>query len=152
MQLVSSGSNMILLNIRVGYCVLAECHRQKLSLEGGMACMWAGHASLLLTSSDAAACIAQCLDCFWTYILCHTRLGNKPCSAVEAVDQTDIVVWIQVDPVRRVFDILRKEGCRYVAPDDLKSMMAGILLSHPGLEFLQETPEFQDRYTCIAHI
>ena len=31
-------------------------------------------------------------------------------------------------------------------------MMAGILLSHPGLEFLQETPEFQDRYTlptCI---
>ncbi|DBA83424.1 hypothetical protein WJX79_010649 [Trebouxia sp. C0005] len=53
---------------------------------------------------------------------------------------------IQVDPVRRMFDILRKEGCRWVAPDDLKSMMAGILLSHPGLEFLQETPEFQDRY------
>ncbi len=52
---------------------------------------------------------------------------------------------VQVDPVRRMFDILRKEGCRWVAPDDLKSMMAGILLSHPGLEFLQETPEFQDR-------
>ena len=45
-----------------------------------------------------------------------------------------------------MFDILRKEGCSHVAPDDLKSMMAGILLSHPGLEFLQETPEFQDRY------
>ncbi len=52
---------------------------------------------------------------------------------------------VQVDPVRRMFDILRKEDCRWVAPDDLKSMMAGILLSHPGLEFLQETPEFQDR-------
>ena len=56
---------------------------------------------------------------------------------------------LQVDPVRRMFDILRKDGCGYVAPDDLKSMMAGILLSHPGLEFLQETPEFQDRY-CTA--
>ena len=45
----------------------------------------------------------------------------------------------------RMFDILRKEGCGYVTQADLKSMMAGILLSHPGLEFLQETPEFQDR-------
>ena len=53
---------------------------------------------------------------------------------------------LQVSPVRRMFDILRKDGCQYVAPDDLKTMMAGILLSHPGLEFLQETPEFQDRY------
>lgn len=53
---------------------------------------------------------------------------------------------LQVDPVRRMYDILRKENCQYVCPEDLKSMMAGILLSHPGLEFLQETPEFQDRY------
>lgn len=57
---------------------------------------------------------------------------------------------VQVDPVRRMFDILRKENCFYVAPDDLKSMMAGILLSHPGLEFLQETPEFQDRYATAV--
>lgn len=49
----------------------------------------------------------------------------------------------------RLFDILRKEGVDYVSQDDLKSMMAGILLSHPGLEFLQETPEFQDR--CAPH-
>jgi len=52
---------------------------------------------------------------------------------------------IQAEPVVRMFDILRKEGCGYVTQADLKSMMAGILLSHPGLEFLQETPEFQDR-------
>ncbi len=45
-----------------------------------------------------------------------------------------------------MFDILRKEGCSAVTQADLKSMMAGILLSHPGLEFLQETPEFQDRW------
>ncbi|KAL3140589.1 hypothetical protein ABBQ32_005162 [Trebouxia sp. C0010 RCD-2024] len=69
-----------------------------------------------------------------------------------SVTRDSILSWfdeknvVQVDPVRRMFDILRKENCFYVAPDDLKSMMAGILLSHPGLEFLQETPEFQDRY------
>ena len=45
----------------------------------------------------------------------------------------------------RLYDILRKEDAQHVQQDDLKSMMAGILLSHPGLEFLQETPEFQDR-------
>lgn len=55
---------------------------------------------------------------------------------------------VQVDPVRRMFDILRKENCKYICPEDLKSMMAGILLSHPGLEFLQETPEFQDRFAA----
>ena len=54
---------------------------------------------------------------------------------------------ISSEPVVRMFDILRKEGCAHVTQADLKSMMAGILLSHPGLEFLQETPEFQDR--CV---
>ena len=53
---------------------------------------------------------------------------------------------MQSEPVVRLYDILRKEGLDYVSQEDLKSMMAGILLSHPGLEFLQETPEFQDRY------
>ena len=51
----------------------------------------------------------------------------------------------QSEPAVRLYDILRKEAVDYVSQEDLKSMMAGILLSHPGLEFLQETPEFQDR-------
>ena len=33
----------------------------------------------------------------------------------------------------------------YVAPEDLRPLLAGILLSHPGLEFLHEAPEFQER-------
>ncbi len=37
----------------------------------------------------------------------------------------------------RMFEILRKDECQWVAQADLKSMLAGILLSHPGLEFLQ---------------
>lgn len=42
--------------------------------------------------------------------------------------------------------VLCKDGATSVTQADLKSMMAGILLSHPGLEFLQDTPEFQDRH------
>ena len=54
----------------------------------------------------------------------------------------------------RMFDIIRSEGRNWVVQGDLKSMLAGILLSHPGLEFLQDTPEFQDRYaeTVILRI
>lgn len=58
---------------------------------------------------------------------------------------------LQNEPVVRLYDILRKEDVDYVSQEDLKSMMAGILLSHPGLEFLQETPEFQDRYCLHYH-
>ena len=61
---------------------------------------------------------------------------------------------MQVEPVVRMFDILRSAECNHVVQSDLKSMLAGILLSHPGLEFLQDTPEFQDRYaeTVILRI
>ena len=38
------------------------------------------------------------------------------------------------------------DGGRAVTSEGLKALVAGVLLSHPGLEFLQETPEFQDRY------
>ena len=68
---------------------------------------------------------------------------------IAALDYRDCGVGrVQSEPVVRLYDILRKEGADHVSQEDLKSMMAGILLSHPGLEFLQETPEFQDR--CCA--
>jgi serine/threonine-protein phosphatase 2A regulatory subunit B'' len=47
---------------------------------------------------------------------------------------------------RRAFDILRQPNAQAVVPEDLRPLLAGILLSHPGLEFLQEAPEFQERY------
>jgi serine/threonine-protein phosphatase 2A regulatory subunit B'' len=52
---------------------------------------------------------------------------------------------VQSEPIVRLFDVLRKEGVDYVTQADLKQLLNGILLSHPGLEFLQETPEFQER-------
>ncbi|KAG2325394.1 hypothetical protein Bca52824_008122 [Brassica carinata] len=35
-----------------------------------------------------------------------------------------------------------------VAPDDFKSLLKELLRQHPGLEFLQGTPEFQEIYGC----
>jgi hypothetical protein len=38
-----------------------------------------------------------------------------------------------------------QDNVHAVVPEDLRPLLAGILLSHPGLEFLQEAPEFQER-------
>jgi serine/threonine-protein phosphatase 2A regulatory subunit B'' len=67
-----------------------------------------------------------------------------PCDAVRAWVAGRAVA-TAAEPAARLFDALRRDGAPAVTQDDLKAMMAGVLLSHPGLEFLQETPEFQDR-------
>ena len=36
--------------------------------------------------------------------------------------------------------------------DDFKPVLLELLASHPGLEFLQSTPEFQERYGMITII
>ena len=36
--------------------------------------------------------------------------------------------------------------------DDFKPVLDELLASHPGLEFLQSTPEFQERYGMITII
>lgn len=46
----------------------------------------------------------------------------------------------------QAYDILRKEGQAYITPDDVRPILSGILMTHPGLDFLQGSPEFQDRY------
>mmetsp|Transcript_5146 Transcript_5146/g.14795 ORF Transcript_5146/g.14795 Transcript_5146/m.14795 type:complete len:540 (-) Transcript_5146:595-2214(-) len=68
------------------------------------------------------------------------------------VTREAMAAWVQsvglltLDPHTRMMEVLAQKGASAVTQADLKSMMAGILLSHPGLEFLQDTPEFQDRY------
>ena len=47
---------------------------------------------------------------------------------------------------RQVFNLLAKTGKKYIEPEDFKPLFKHLLESHPGLEFLQATPEFQDRY------
>lgn len=48
---------------------------------------------------------------------------------------------------KRFFTILAADGSDFILVDDLKPMMKVLLESHPGLEFLVSTPEFQDRYS-----
>lgn len=47
---------------------------------------------------------------------------------------------------RRVFKIIAKPDKGVLTNDDFKPLFGYLLESHPGLEFLQATPEFQERY------
>jgi len=51
-----------------------------------------------------------------------------------------------VDVKRQVFTLLAKQDKNFIAPEDFKPLFKNLLETHPGLEFLQATPEFQDRY------
>lgn len=51
----------------------------------------------------------------------------------------------------RLFELLRSEGTKYVTRQDWKLHLALFLNTHPGLEFLKATPEFQERYLeCVV--
>ena len=47
---------------------------------------------------------------------------------------------------RRIFIAIAKLGKDYMVPEDFKPLFHYLLESHPGLEFLKATPEFQERY------
>lgn len=49
-------------------------------------------------------------------------------------------------PKRRLFSIIAQDGANVIVPDDFKPVFTHLLDNHPGLEFLQATPEFQERY------
>jgi len=54
-------------------------------------------------------------------------------------------------PATRVFNLLRSPGKEFVTRDNWKAALACLLDTHPGLEFLKSTPEFQDRYLeCVV--
>lgn len=50
------------------------------------------------------------------------------------------------DMATQIFQVLKQEGQNYLTQDDFKPMMRELLNRHPGLEFLHDTPEFQERY------
>ena len=47
---------------------------------------------------------------------------------------------------RRTFKVITGLEKNHIVPDDFKPLFRHLLDTHPGLEFLQATPEFQDRY------
>ncbi|KAF5196672.1 Serine/threonine-protein phosphatase 2A regulatory subunit B'' subunit alpha [Thalictrum thalictroides] len=53
---------------------------------------------------------------------------------------------ITMDIATQIFNILKQPNHNYLTQDDFKPVLRELLATHPGLEFLQSTPEFQDRY------
>lgn len=54
----------------------------------------------------------------------------------------DEMDYMRMHPKKRLFTIIAKAGVNHIAPDDFKPMFSHLLEKHPGLEFLQQTPEF----------
>jgi len=52
----------------------------------------------------------------------------------------------RADISQRAFEVLRQPGVDYLVHEDFQPIMHVILETHPGLEFLKEAPEFQERY------
>ncbi|XP_073018761.1 probable serine/threonine protein phosphatase 2A regulatory subunit B''delta [Primulina eburnea] len=50
------------------------------------------------------------------------------------------------DAGTQIFTILKQPDLKYLTQDDFKPVLRELLATHPGLEFLQSTPEFQERY------
>ncbi|XP_037491371.1 serine/threonine protein phosphatase 2A regulatory subunit B''beta isoform X2 [Jatropha curcas] len=53
---------------------------------------------------------------------------------------------LTMDLPTRIFTVLKQPDKGYLTKDDFKPLLREILATHPGLEFLQNTPEFQERY------
>ncbi|CAL9207741.1 unnamed protein product [Musa hybrid cultivar] len=62
-----------------------------------------------------------------------------------------IVYWVNgnmmtKDIATQIFTILKQADHKYLTQEDFKPVLRELLATHPGLEFLQGTPEFQERY------
>ncbi|KAJ4844045.1 hypothetical protein Tsubulata_013450 [Turnera subulata] len=53
---------------------------------------------------------------------------------------------LTMDTATQMFNILKRPDCKYLTKADFKPILRELLATHPGLEFLKGTPEFQERY------
>ncbi|KAK9919442.1 hypothetical protein M0R45_028034 [Rubus argutus] len=53
---------------------------------------------------------------------------------------------LTMDVATQIYSILKQPDLKYLTQDDFKPILRELLATHPGLEFLQSTPEFQERY------
>lgn len=54
-----------------------------------------------------------------------------------------------IEVSKRIFHLLAKEGSNFIEKDDFQPLMKLLLETHPGLEFLKATPEFQLKYGML---
>ncbi|KAK2964308.1 putative Serine/threonine protein phosphatase 2A regulatory subunit B''beta [Blattamonas nauphoetae] len=61
---------------------------------------------------------------------------------------------MNLDRHERLFNAVRKQKNQFIQPSDWVAFIEDLLATHPGLEFLKNTPEFQQRYaeTVIVRI
>lgn len=80
--------------------------------------------------------------------LLFKRLDTRNTGKVSYTDFMDAwnAEYERIEVSKRIFKILAKPGEKYIHYDDFKPMLKELLDTHPGLNFLQATPEFQDRY------
>ncbi|TYG62805.1 hypothetical protein ES288_D07G261600v1 [Gossypium darwinii] len=62
-----------------------------------------------------------------------------------------ITYWVDgnmltMDVATQIFEILKRPGHKHLTQVDFRPILRELLATHPGLKFLQNTPEFQDRY------
>ncbi|PHT48852.1 hypothetical protein CQW23_13060 [Capsicum baccatum] len=50
------------------------------------------------------------------------------------------------DIATQMYTILKQPDLKHLTQDDFKPILRELLATHPGLEFLRNTPEFQERY------
>ena len=52
------------------------------------------------------------------------------------------------DEVERIYRLLKRpfEEVTFIVPSDLTPFLQRLLAVHPGLDFLKQTPEFQEKY------
>lgn len=53
---------------------------------------------------------------------------------------------ISADLATRIFQVLKQPERPYLTQEDFRPVLKELLATHRGLEFLQDTPEFQERY------
>ncbi|KAF3452358.1 hypothetical protein FNV43_RR02791 [Rhamnella rubrinervis] len=53
---------------------------------------------------------------------------------------------LTLDIATQIYIILKQPDLKYLTQDVFKPVLRELLATHPGLEFLQSTPEFQERY------
>ncbi|XP_050366949.1 probable serine/threonine protein phosphatase 2A regulatory subunit B''epsilon [Argentina anserina] len=78
------------------------------------------------------------------------RKIDTGCSGIVTRDAF-VKYWIDgnmmtMDTATQVYKILNQPDCNYLTQVDFKPVLLELVATHPGLEFLHGTPEFQERY------
>ncbi|KAL0649036.1 hypothetical protein Bca4012_091726 [Brassica carinata] len=78
------------------------------------------------------------------------RKMDSDCSGVVTRDAF-IKYWIDgnmltMDTASQIYNILKQQDCKHLRQADFKPLLDELLATHPGLQFLRTTSEFQERY------